>query len=202
MILPGHTATWGDREGGRKLFSRTLSELCSGSSEGTEGFLAPLPVSLLVQFFSSKREKVQKPVDDGIKSFLLYENSRCSNIIILRLTKPTVFRFDLFVALSFLEKKGQRRKEKQARGKEGSTANRLNKRELRKTNPKDGFLFRSVRSLAHHLLPPSRSPILARVSSKRSIIPGHGRLVQPRAFVVSLCSCASFAVLCKVYTVR
>ena len=60
LILPGLTATWGDREGGRKLFPRTLSELCSGSSEGTKGFLAPLPVSLLVQFFSSKREKVHK----------------------------------------------------------------------------------------------------------------------------------------------
>ena len=66
---PGIYRERGDREGGRKLFPRTLSELCSGSSEGTEGFLAPLPVSLLVQFFSSKREKVQKPVDDGIKRF-------------------------------------------------------------------------------------------------------------------------------------
>ena len=66
---PGIYRERGDREGGRKLFPRTLSELCSGSSEGTKGFLAPLPVSLLVQFFSSKREKVQKPVDDGIKRF-------------------------------------------------------------------------------------------------------------------------------------
>ena len=69
LILPGLTAIRGDREGGRKLFPRTLSELCSGSSEGTKGFLAPLPVSLLVQFFSSKREKVQKTVDDEINSF-------------------------------------------------------------------------------------------------------------------------------------
>ena len=83
-----------------------------------------------------------------------------------RPAKMFVPRSEFFVALSFLEKKGQRRKEKQARGKEGSTANRLNKRELRKTSPKDGFLFCSVRSLAHHLLPPSQSPILARVSPK------------------------------------
>ena len=119
-----------------------------------------------------------------------------------RPTKKFVYRFEFFVALSFLEKKGQRRKEKQARGKEGSTANRLNKRELRKTSPKDGFLFCSVRSLAHHLLPPSRSPILARVSSKRSIIPGRGRIVQIKFIVASLCSCVSFAVLRVVYTVR
>ena len=42
LILPGLTAIRGDREGGRKLFPRTLSELCSGSSEGMVGFLAPI----------------------------------------------------------------------------------------------------------------------------------------------------------------
>ena len=125
-----------------------------------------------------------------------------SNIINLRFAKMLVHRFEFFVALSFLEKKGQRRKEKQARGTEGSTANRLNKRELRKTNPKDGFLFRSVRSLARHLLPPSRSPNLARLSPKKSIILGRGRLGQTKAVVVSLCSCAPFTVLREVYTMR
>ena len=119
-----------------------------------------------------------------------------------RFAKMLVYRFEFFVALSFLEKKGQRWKEKQARGKEGSTANRLNKRELRKTSPKDGFLFCSVRSLAHHLLPPSQSPILARVSSKKSIIPGRGRIIQTHVFVVSLCSCAPFTVLHLIYTMR
>ena len=119
-----------------------------------------------------------------------------------RPTKKFVYRFEFFVALSFLEKKGQRRKEKQARGKEGSTANRLNKRELRKTNPKDGFLFCSVSPLAHHLPPPYRSPTLARLSLKNPSFSVAYGTYRPMCSSFRYAHAFLFAVLRVVYTMR
>ena len=117
--------------------------------------------------------------------------------------KKLVYRFEFFVALSFFGKERATAERKTGKG-EGALGRRANvtKEDNNKQTPKVAYLFRSVRLLARDLLPPSRSPILARVSSKRSIIPGRGRIVQIKFIVASLCSCASFAVLCKVYTVR
>ena len=62
---PGTFRERGDWEGGRKLFPRTLSELCSGSSEGTEGFLAPLPVFLSAVALSFPKKKGRQKTRSG-----------------------------------------------------------------------------------------------------------------------------------------